>query len=357
MRPFAEQQEVPSVPGELELREYGNFDPLLCRVEMPLKALYYPFGFPVEIITNSEEVLKAAEHNWGAFRQMFDERPMELRIGVRESKSEIQLVEPLLRSQGHLFLKIGTMEDFAVGDMRRGFAFCWVGPETAKNHAYLHTHYIEGTVFWLIHSQYLTPIHAACVALDGHGFLFCGDSEAGKSSLAYACARRGWTFVTDDLTELVRNWETNIVLGNPHRFRLRESATAIFPELRRVPVTLRANGERAIELYTANEPGLITAPHARIDLVLFLHRESTGAPLLKPFSKQRALRWFEQVLCMAEDDVREAQASSLRRLLATEILEFRYSDMDSAVAELSSFLRAVDFPRAAKDVAIGQLHG
>lgn len=342
---------------KLELRGYHNFDPLLCRVEMPLKALYYPFGFPVEIITNSEDVLKAAERNWGAFRQMFAECPMQLRIGVRESKSEIKLIEPLLRSQRHLLLKIGTMEDFAVCDMRQGFAFCWVGSATAANHAYLHTHYIEGTALWLIHSRYLTPVHAACVALNGRGFLFCGDSEAGKSSLAYACARKGWTFITDDLTELVRAPQTNTVLGNPHRFRLRESARAIFPELHRVPITHRANGERAIELYTAQEPDLITAPHAQAHYVLFLHRQASGAPSLKSFSKRRALRWFEQILCMAEDEVREAQASSLRRLLAADILEFRYGDMDSAVAELSSLVRAAERRHPAQELSMGQANG
>ncbi|HLV94196.1 MAG TPA: hypothetical protein VKS44_03310 [Candidatus Acidoferrales bacterium] len=328
-------------------------DPLLYRFEMPLKGLYYPFGFPVEITTNSADVLKAAERHWGAFQQMFPERPVEVRIGVLETGAEIELVEPVLRSQGHLLIKVGTTDDFAVCDMKQGFAFAWVSAATARNHAYIHTHYIEGTAFWVLHTAYLTPIHAACVAFNGQGLLFCGESEAGKSSLAYACARKGWTFVTDDLSELVRGWETTSVLGNPYRFRLRESAVGLFPELREHPITLRANGDRAIELFTARDSTFVTAPCSRVDYVLFLRRQSSGPPRLAPFPKEKAMRWFEQVLCFGDQNVREAQAASFRRLLAAEILEFRYSDLDSAVDELKVLVGAVEHPARVQGFSMG----
>lgn len=335
---------------DFELKPYADQDPLLCQFEMALERTYYPFGFPVHVATNSEDVLRAADRNWGAFQRMFSTRPVELRIGVLEGDDEFQLVEPVLRCQRHLVMKVGTMRDFAVCDLRRGFAFCWVSAATARNHAYLHTHYIEGTAFWPLHSTHLTPIHAACVSLNGKGVLFCGESEAGKSSLAYACARNGWTFITDDLSELVRSWETLTVLGNPHRFRLRESATSLFSELHRVPVTVRANGERAVELYTAEWPNLVTATQSRIDYILFLHRIPSAKTSLVPFSREKALRWFEQVLVMGDDDFKTEQAKSLRRLLSAPILEFRYSDMESAVSELTRLVSTP--PRTVRAAAL-----
>ena len=340
-----------------EPTRYRDQDPLLCRFELPLERAYYPFGFPVNIATNSEDVLRAADRNWGAFRQMFSTRPVHLRIGVLATDDEFRPVEPVLRCQGHLLIKVGTTADFAVCDMRQGLAFCWVSAATARNHAYLHAHYIEGTALWALHTDHLTPIHAACVSLNGKGILFCGESEAGKSSLAYACARNGWTFITDDLSELVRDWKTLSVLGNPHRFRLRESARALFSELHRVPITHRANGERAIELYTDAWPNFVTAPHARVDYILFLHRNPSFRASLVPFSREKALRWFEQVLVMGDDRFRTAQANSLRRLLSAEILEFRYSDMDSALGELTRLVSTPPFPARAETLSLEYENG
>lgn len=333
-------------------------DPLLSRFEMPLRRVYYPLGFPAEIATNSDHVLKAADENWGEFRQMFWEPPVQLRIGVREGEEKLELSETFMRSQDHLFVKLGSGRDFAVADFKQRLAFAWVSAATARNHAYLHAEYIEGIlVFWLLHALYLAPVHAACVALNDKGLLFCGNAEAGKSSLAYACARNGWTFVTDDLSDLVRSWETTTVVGNPHRIRLRESATSIFPELRGHPITLRANNERAIEVATTKYPSLVTAPYSGVDYALFLNRQRSGGPSLRPFSKAQAQRWFENVLSVGEEETRQAQAAALRRLLSLELLEFRYSDLDSAVAELNRLVGAAEQPSSARELSIGYENG
>src|SRR5580704_4599297 len=44
-------------------------DPLLCKVPMPLRAVFYPLGFAFEIITNSQAVLDAANEGWGHSKQ------------------------------------------------------------------------------------------------------------------------------------------------------------------------------------------------------------------------------------------------------------------------------------------------
>lgn len=335
------------------MNPYNWEDPLLTRFEMPLEASYHPFGFPVEIATNSEDVLAAAEKHWGMFHQMFSVPAARLRIGVLEGPPELELSEPVMRSQRHLLIKVGSNNDFAVCDLKQGFAFAWVAASTARNHSYLHTHYIDGTLFCLLHSLYMAPIHAACVALGGKGLLLCGDAEAGKSSLAYACARKGWTFITDDLSDLVRHWETAAVVGNPYRIRLREQAVAIFPELQGYPITVRANGERAIEIATANHPDLVAAPYSRVDCVLFLRRQTSGSASFKSLSREEAWAWFQQVLCIGEDETRRAQAAALRRLLSLEILEFRYSDLDSAVDKLANLVGAVSRSVPPRELSIG----
>jgi len=63
-------------------------------------------------------------------------------------------------------------------------------------------YFLETLALTALDAIFFTPLHAACVSRAEVGTLLCGDSGAGKSSLAYACARRGWTLVSDDAVHL-----------------------------------------------------------------------------------------------------------------------------------------------------------
>ena len=323
-----------------------NADPVLSDFPLPLHGTYYPLGFPLELATNSADVLMAAQESWGQFREAFSQKPVQIRVGVLDRKGDSRLPVHVVRSQRHLLVTLGGTEDLAVCDMKQGFGFGWVTTATASNHAHLRYYFLEAMACTLLQALYLTPIHAACVALNGRGLLLCGDSEAGKSSLAYACARSGWTFISDDASYLLRGWKGKVVIGNPHLIRLRESAPMLFPELSAYPVILRAQGDRSIELATAAEPNLITAPHSRTDYIIFLNRQSNGPAVLSPFPREKAIGRLEAVLCFGEQELRQTQSASLHDLLGGEVLEFRYSDLNAAVAALKSLVGTVAAPRA-----------
>jgi len=187
--------------------------------------------------------------------------------------------------------------------------------------------------------RYMTPIHAACVMLEGQGILLCGDSGEGKSSLSFACARRGWTFVADDSSSLIRNRDERIVVGNPHQIRFRQSAIDLFPELAYERLTRRVNGELAIELPTSSLANFSTSLQAPIRHIVFLRRKQFAAVRLARLTAERAFPWFEQVLTFGEPDVRAAQRASLRTLLGANLVEMSYSDLDSAVSCLESLVR------------------
>ena len=76
----------------------------------------------------------------------------------------------------------------------------------------------------MAHQKAMAPVHAALVVKDGVGIMLCGDSMAGKSTLAYACARAGWSYVTDDGTFLVRGELDRYAIGDFTNLRLRESS-------------------------------------------------------------------------------------------------------------------------------------
>jgi hypothetical protein len=234
---------------------------------------------------------------------------------------------------------VAGAQDFAVCDLTAGFASCWLSAGTVENRAYLRYHFLDATALLLIEALYLTPIHAACVAFDGRGLLLCGDSGAGKSSLSFACARRGWTFISDDGSFLVRGAPHRPIVGNPHHLHFRESATELFADLKSHRLARRINGEMAIELTTANMAGIITAHQTPADFLIFLNRQPSGAASLRPFSKKQAATYLEQVICYGEQHLREVQRSSLGDLLKLDVVELQYSDLDSAVNCLEALVR------------------
>jgi hypothetical protein len=315
-------------------------DPIGCHFSLPLKAAFHPLGFTVEIATNSPEVLLAAEENWKSFDKEFSAEPVQLHIAVTPGKATECPPPPIYRGQRNLVMFVASPDDFAVCDLTTGFASCWLSERTVENGAYLRYHFLDAMALLLVEALYLTPVHAACVAFNGRGLLLCGDSGAGKSSLSFACARRGWTFVSDDASFLVRGGERRVVVGNPYHLHFRESATELFADLKSHRPTTRINGEIAIQLTTANMPELVTSRQTTIDSLIFLNRQTSGPASLRPFSRERAARSLEQVICYGEQHLRDTQKSSLRDLLLAPVLELRYSDLDSAVTCLEALVQA-----------------
>src|SRR5271155_1605050 len=55
--------------------------------ELSLKRLFYPFGFPAEVRTNSAVVLELMEELWGKFEKRYDTEPIRSYVRVEESDS------------------------------------------------------------------------------------------------------------------------------------------------------------------------------------------------------------------------------------------------------------------------------
>jgi hypothetical protein len=202
----------------------------LTFVPLPYEREFYPYGFPLRITSNSLQVLAAAEENWGGLRRRFGTAPLNLRCLVSESASGSLPPPPVVRAQCNLFVSVADTENFCSCDLAAGFASAWVTQTVVAARGYFRYHILDALAYSLLDALHLVAIHAACVALHGHGVLLAGDSGVGKSSLAYACARRGWTYCSDDASSLVVRGPGHSVLGNPRVFRFRESAAALFPE-------------------------------------------------------------------------------------------------------------------------------
>src|SRR5579864_8011308 len=98
-------------------------DPTLSAFDLPLRRRFFPFGFPLDLETNSPDVIQAAQEGWGYFSKAFDETPVRLALGVTDSDSVPSELGSTFRSREHLMFVVADPENFLTFDFNRGFAF------------------------------------------------------------------------------------------------------------------------------------------------------------------------------------------------------------------------------------------
>lgn len=341
MQELTQEYKFGADEGRLAERGRGvlDGDPLLCNASMPLREIFYPLGFAVEIATNSKEVLVAARESWEALQQTYPDPPLRLRIGVTQEGPAECPPAPVVRAQRHLLSVVANGRNHAVCDLAEGFAFMWVSCGAVIHRSYFRYHFLESVALTLVATTRAVPIHAACVSRYGHGVLLCGASGAGKSTLAYGCARAGWTYTSDDASHLLCNSTGTRIIGNARQFRFRPSAKAIFPELQGRSLTPRARGKPSIEVPTSELGSIIATDEAEARFIIFLNRQSSAAPELRPLSSEFALDYFRQSVYPAQE-IRQMQVAALEHLASLQVYELSYSDLAKAVSLLDRLARS-----------------
>jgi hypothetical protein len=308
-------------------------DPLLTRTSLAYDEVFYPYGFPVRLRSNSPLTMEAADTSWSTYRHKFDHPPLDVRLLISESDSPGCTEPPTFRSQGHLLSIVANAENFACLDLDAGFSFGWATTSTAQNTEYFRQCLLDVMIYPLLEIRHLITLHAACVQFKGKGVLLAGNSGAGKSSLAYACARRGWTYVSDDASAYVRSARKPMVIGHPHKFRFREPVGELFPEFRGMKSTLRAYGKPTIEVRTHFLEGLETADESPVDAVVFLNRGAHGgqSAAIVPVPVEEAWKRLSFSVWAVQLPAYEERLAALERMLAVPMFEIRYAELDPAI--------------------------
>jgi hypothetical protein len=309
-------------------------DPFHHDVPLPLRLKFFPLGFPVELATNSEAVLAAAEQSWGRFQMAYPEAPVSIHLAVTDECDGQMPSRPQFHTHQHVMSIVSDAQNQVICDFGRHCAFGWLTARVTEEREFLRLHFLESAAMSLVVQAYLAPFHSGLVTKNGVGIALCGESLAGKSTLSYACARSGWTFIADDGTFLLRNREDRYAVGNPHILRLREDAKDLFPELADRRVALRMNGKWGMEVPTSELP-FSKANGCSIDHLVFLRRSSGGLASLKTMDPQDALAWLQQVVLYGPAEGQASQRQAYRRLLDSGLWELHYSDLDEAVELLN----------------------
>jgi len=306
-------------------------DPLLCKVSLPLCAVFHPLGFSVEIRTNEKAVLDAAIDSWGQLTRRRDVPPMRIEVVVEEETGSLECPSaPTVRAQDYLLSIVADGRNQAICDLKAGAAYMWLSRAAVAHRSYLRYHFLDSAALVLLTARYTTPIHAACVSRNGRGVLLCGDSGAGKSTLAYGCARAGWLYTSDDASYIVRDVPRARVIGNARQFRFRSSARELFPELRGRALTPRAQGKPSIEVATSDIAGIRAAEEADVHFIVFLRRRPGAIAELIPVASEDAMEWFHRALYQT-DEIQRLQAESLQQFSGVDAYELHYSSLRAAV--------------------------
>jgi hypothetical protein len=321
--------------SELPLKEY-----LHSRRRLNYEGIYFPLGYPVRIVCNSRRVLEAADQSWGHFQAMFHGEPLEFQLEVRPRAHLNDALPPSPEHvfHGSLLLQIADTDNFHIADLKHGRAMGRVTPGAAACPLYLRSFFLEAAVLCMISARRAVAVHAACVRAGDKGVLLCGDSGEGKSTLAYAGARAGWTYVSDDATYIPMDREDRMAIGNCAQIRFRPSGLALFPELAGHPITPRAAGKPSMEIRTSTWPEIATANSARVDHIVFLNRRYADTQELVPLRTSSVLPWFNQHL-ISPPEVRKVQEATIARLLGAGVFELRYRDLGWAIDRIYELAR------------------
>jgi len=317
-----------------------RIDPLLCDVDLAFSGTFHPAGFPLHIATNSRHVLEAAVESWAPFGREFDTPPMEFRVVV-EAAGELA-AEPTFRKQRHLLSFVSDAHNFACGDCHTLLASFHLTEKTAADHRWLRWFYLEAMAYMLLTQRYVVSLHAACVASNGAGILLCGTSAAGKSTLSFACARAGFTYVSDDCTWLLTGSEDRLAIGRPHLMRFRHDAVRHFPELAGYLASAHPNGKLSIEVPTDLFPSVRTASRCPVRCLVFLDRHSDGPARIAPLRSWEVVEWLLADLPSYGAEVNAAHERTIHSLAVLPAWQLRYRALEDAVRLLSEIAIPLD---------------
>jgi hypothetical protein len=226
-----------------------------------------------------------------------------------------------------------------VADLERGEAFGFIAPEVAHDAPLFRTTFLEGlSLILLTTARQFIPLHAAAVVKGGVSLILHGRAGTGKSTLAYACVRRGYQLLSEDGLLVKAPPEPMRLWGIPWWIHLLPDATRFFPELANERPKLQINGEWKFEIELESRFLHATTNGAAPGQVLFLERCASGVTRFEPLPLTKASDAFEIVWPWGLDWT-ASREEGVQRLLERRAYRFLMSGPpDEAVDALDEFV-------------------
>ena len=329
----------PTIP-EISLTSKNCPDPLYWGIPISFKERFHPLGTTIQVESNDPSILEEATRSFGRYGPPppFSKPRIVLQLCVDpEFHDAGSWPVPQYRSLQHLFHIHCGEANFAIADLSLEKAIGFVSQEMARSGSFFRRTFLECLFHVLVVRLSHTPIHCSCVALNNNGILICGVSGAGKTTLAYACAKSGMQVVSDDVVHLQPDWvgDTITLWGNPWELRLLPEASKLFPGMAAGVAPHQTHLEINI---TKDFPGadrVSCRPYA----IVFLERCSGEKVECVPLKPEVALERLKKDIVLDEEKVLERHYSTLSRLVRIGAYSLIYSGHPSlAVTALRRLL-------------------
>jgi len=331
-------------------------DPLRWSAPAELAEVFVPLGSRMRLETNSPRILEACRMSFGRYGSPPSSDHPRVQIAMRLLVDETFTEEPpwpdpIFRGQGDIFYVTVGKQNTAIAHLQNGFATGFVAPAMARDTVFLRNTFLDCLVLTMLthgRAGTHTYAHASAVAWGNRGLIFSGPSQSGKTTLAFACARRGFNVVSDDVVYL-RDGDAGLtVWGKPWHLRFLPDCTRFFPELKDAAAHLRFAGKDCVEVDVDEIfPGR-TQTRCQPEAIFFLQRRP-GPAAYEPLDPQGALELLARDLVQDKAEAIERHRRFWLALIHRGCYLLRFDeDLDAAVRLLERFLQQ---PASARGVS------
>lgn len=236
-----------------------------------IETFYRPMNLTLRLLSNSEAIVNAADTSFGGFGPASPTTTPDLTFHLFEHPvEEPEPAPPRYRKEGDLIYQTTDGVSTLVADRQCGVAYGYFSEAVLVNSTFFRWHFLELALFVMLEPRGLMGVHGAALAKNGRAILLRAPSGGGKTTLAYAGARRRFQALAEDVVWL--DLERDIWWGTPWSFHLLPDAKQLFPELADYPPLLQINGERKLEVTLEQIRTGSTTVSARPGAVVFVER-------------------------------------------------------------------------------------
>ncbi|MFN8006564.1 MAG: hypothetical protein U0V70_06020 [Terriglobia bacterium] len=316
-------------------------DPLFRGLSMALRKTYFPLGMVVEVQSNHDAIIHAADQSFSLYgKPPSDLEPslvfsfgVDLEAGHQPLKNWPQ---PQYRALQHLFHISCGDQNFATADLKTSTVMGFISKEMALDPAFFCPAFLECLFYVLAVHNRFTPVHCSCVAWKNEGILICGMSGAGKSTLAYACGRARMPIVSDDVAHLALEGKSGglQVWGKPWTLHLTPDTTTFFSELESIQPTNWHGNESYLNVDVLKYCRGGICLQARPALLLFLQRNPNVQCELSRLSAEAVVKQLRKDIVLDTETVVERHDVLLGELARLPAYRLEYSGHPSSVTEI-----------------------
>jgi hypothetical protein len=311
---------------------------------------FYPMGLCVRFETDDGDLLQAARESFGRYpRDVMRDATrqgtpdMIIRLcthAVDDKLTPEQRGRSIFRLQDDYFYVSAGRDAIMVGDRARGRVVGFLPRSLAPRRDYIRAHFVEGGFYAILMSRGFVGIHSAGLVKDGHAVLIRARPGGGKSTLAYACLKRGYQLLGEDKVWVHWNSPEQEWWGAPWTLSLLPEAKNIFPELAVYPLTPIFNGELKM-LFDIEALGYGAIVRTPPGVMIFLERHDDAASYFSLLELRDAHRRYLDTIIEPPGPSHVGYVNAAEQLLARPSYVLRAGrQLDAAVDALDDLLHA-----------------